>query len=47
MCQLKKNSKKNTYFFSADMHLVGRVIKMAVICLRVEIWLQLCADMLA
>ena len=29
------------------MHLGGRVIKMAVICLRVVIWLQLCADMIA
>ena len=29
------------------MHLGGRVIKMAVICQRVVIWLQLFADMIA
>ena len=29
------------------MHLGGRVIKMAVICQRVVIWLQLGADMIA
>ena len=34
----KKNIKKYN-FFSADMHLGGRVIKMAVICQRVVIWL--------
>ena len=43
----KKTSKKNTIFFSADKHLGGRVIKMAVICERVVIWLQLCVDMIA
>ena len=42
-----KNIKKNTHFFSANMHSGGRVIKMAVICQRVIIWLQLCADMIA
>ena len=46
-CVNKKNSKKNTIFFSADKHLGGRVIKMAVICQRVVIWLQLCVDMIA
>ena len=35
---LKKHLKKYK-FFSADMHLGGRVIKMAVICQRVVIWL--------
>ena len=29
------------------MHLGGRVIKMAVICQRVVIWPQFCADMIA
>ena len=29
------------------MHLGGRVIKMAVICQRVVIWLDLCAYMIA
>ena len=29
------------------MHLGGRVIKMAVICQRVVIWLHLCAQMIA
>ena len=43
---IKKNSKKNTYFFSADMHLGDGVNKTAVICQRVVIWLQLCADMI-
>ena len=42
-----KNSKKNTYLFSANMHLGGRVIKMAVICQRVAIWLHLWAYMMA
>ena len=42
----KKNIKKYN-FFSADMHLGGRVIKMAVICQRVVIWLSLCVDMIA
>ena len=42
-----KNTKTNTYFFSADMHLGGRVIKMAVICQRVVIWLHLCAYVIA
>ena len=39
--------KKNTYFCSADMHLGGRVIKIAVICQPVVICLQLCADIIA
>ena len=34
-----KNIKKKYNFFSVDMHLGGRVIKMAVICQRVVIWL--------
>ena len=42
-----KKTLKNTIFFSADMYLGGRVIKMAVICQRMVIWLQLCADMIA
>ena len=42
----KKNSK-NTYFLNAYMHLWGRVIKMALICQLVIVWLQLCADMIA
>ena len=29
------------------MHLGGRVIKMAVICQRVVMWLYFCADMIA
>ena len=37
----------HTYFFSADMHLGGRVIKMPVICQRVVIWLHLCVYMIA
>ena len=44
------NKKKHLIkcnFFSADMHLGGRVIKMAVICQRMVIWLQLCVDMIA
>ena len=43
------NTKKYIFlfFFSADMHLGGKVIKTAVICQRVVIWLQLCADMRA
>ena len=44
---IKKTVKKIQFFFSADMHLGGRVIKMAVICQRVVIWLQLCAVMIA
>ena len=35
----KKNTLKKYNFFSADMHLGGRVIKMAVICQQVVIWL--------
>ena len=46
MCKLKTNSKKNTYFCSADIHLGGMVTKIAVICQRVVILLQLCADMI-
>ena len=38
---------KKYIFFSVDMHLVGRVIKMVVISKRVVIWLQLGADMIA
>ena len=44
---IKQNSKKNTYFSSADIHLGDKVIKMAVICQWVVIWLQLCANMIA
>ena len=43
---IKKTVKKYN-FFSADMHLGGRVIKMAVICQRMVIWLHFCADMIA
>ena len=43
MCKFKKIVKK--YFFSADMHLGGKVIKMAVNSQRVVIWLQ--TDMIA
>ena len=46
MCQLKKQKKKYI-FFSADMHLGGRVIKMAVMCQQGVIWLQLYVDMIA
>ena len=47
MCRLKKKSEKNTFFFfSADIHLGDRVIKMAVICQRMAILFQLCADMI-
>ena len=42
---IKKKVKK--HIFSADMHLGSRVIKMAVICQRVVIWLQLCAGIIA
>ena len=42
-----KKTVKNTYFFNADIHFGGRVIKMAVICQRMGIWPQRCADMIA
>ena len=38
-CVNKKNSNK--YIFSADLHLGGRVTKMAAICQRVVILLQI------
>ena len=41
-----KKPVKKYIFFSADIHLGGRVTKMAVICQRVVILLQLCADMI-
>ena len=43
----KTVKKKYIFFFSADMHLGGKVIKIAVICQQMVIWLQLCADMIA
>ena len=47
---IKQVSIKKTvtkYIFSADMHLGDRLIKMAVICQRVVIWLKLCVDIIA
>ena len=42
-----KKATKNTYLFSVDVPLGGKVIKMAIICQRVVIWLHYCADMIA
>ena len=47
MCQLKKKHLKKYIFFSADMQLGGRVIKMAVICQPAVTWLHYCTDMIA
>ena len=45
MWQLNKQLKNA--FFTADMHLGGRVIKMSVICQRMIICLQPCVDLIA
>ena len=46
MCH-QKNILKKYNFVGADMHLGGRLTKMAVICQRLVIWLQRDVDMIA